>query len=320
MRIGELAARTHVGVSTLRAWERRFALFEPRRSPAGHRLYDERDVERVNAVVRLLGEGLTLPTAVARVAASGPGAIPGGEGTELLFARALEVANKGVWVVRDRRTRYANRRTAEIMRHSIDELLATDVLEFFDPEELELVRERAERVRDGERISFTQRLRRGDGSTFVAEIDTSPLFDQHGRYDGAVCVIEDVTERIGADARTLLQGALLDLVGDPALATRPDGAIALVNSAAVALLGWPADELLGRPVREISAGVDELLRGTARSRLASGQRVTRRHRLLRADGSELAAEVVAGAALGDDGTIVGYVATLRRRAGEPGTS
>ncbi|MDQ1697550.1 MAG: MerR family transcriptional regulator, light-induced transcriptional regulator, partial [Frankiaceae bacterium] len=54
MRVGELSRRTGVGVSTLRAWESRFHFLEPERSEAGHRMYAESDVERVNAVHRLV--------------------------------------------------------------------------------------------------------------------------------------------------------------------------------------------------------------------------------------------------------------------------
>src|SRR3954447_17499429 len=71
MRVGELARRTGVGVSTLRAWERRFRFLEPQRSAAGHRVYDETDVERVEAVVRLVAEGLTLQAAITRVTTVG---------------------------------------------------------------------------------------------------------------------------------------------------------------------------------------------------------------------------------------------------------
>ena len=53
MRVGELARRTGVGVSTLRAWESRFRFLQPQRSPAGHRVYLESDVGRVEAVLRL---------------------------------------------------------------------------------------------------------------------------------------------------------------------------------------------------------------------------------------------------------------------------
>src|ERR1700731_2562681 len=67
MRVGELARRTGVGVSTLRAWESRFKFLQPQRSPSGQRLYVETDVERVDAVLRLVAEGLTLPAAIGRV-------------------------------------------------------------------------------------------------------------------------------------------------------------------------------------------------------------------------------------------------------------
>ena len=38
MRIGELARRTGTRPDTIRAWERRYGLIEPARSPAGYRL------------------------------------------------------------------------------------------------------------------------------------------------------------------------------------------------------------------------------------------------------------------------------------------
>ena len=47
VRIGELSRRTSVGVDTLRAWERRYGLLRPQRSPGGFRLYGTSDEERV---------------------------------------------------------------------------------------------------------------------------------------------------------------------------------------------------------------------------------------------------------------------------------
>src|SRR4051812_34502718 len=104
MRVGELARRTGVGVSTLRAWERRFGFLDPDRSPAGHRVYGEDDVERVNAVLRLVAEGLTLPAAIGRITSVGTGALPAGEGEALLYGQILQVADQGVWVSKDGRT------------------------------------------------------------------------------------------------------------------------------------------------------------------------------------------------------------------------
>jgi DNA-binding transcriptional MerR regulator/methylmalonyl-CoA mutase cobalamin-binding subunit len=50
-----------VGAPTLRAWERRYGLLNPERTPKGHRLYSDLDVERVDYIVKLLQEGHSLP-------------------------------------------------------------------------------------------------------------------------------------------------------------------------------------------------------------------------------------------------------------------
>ena len=59
--IRRLSQRTGVGASTLRAWERRYGLLRPERTPKGHRLYSIDDVHRVERILTLLGEGHSLP-------------------------------------------------------------------------------------------------------------------------------------------------------------------------------------------------------------------------------------------------------------------
>jgi len=56
-----LAERTSVGTSTLRAWERRYGLLCPDRTPKGHRLYSEDDSKRVFKIIDLLNDGHSLP-------------------------------------------------------------------------------------------------------------------------------------------------------------------------------------------------------------------------------------------------------------------
>ena len=71
VRIGELSRRTGVGADTLRAWERRYGLLAPQRSPGGFRLYGSEDVERVSAMKALIESGVSAAEA-ARLAGSGP--------------------------------------------------------------------------------------------------------------------------------------------------------------------------------------------------------------------------------------------------------
>ena len=59
LRIGEFARRVGVNAALLRAWERRYGLLQPVRSPGGFRLYTSEDAERVARMRRGLDEGLS---------------------------------------------------------------------------------------------------------------------------------------------------------------------------------------------------------------------------------------------------------------------
>src|ERR1700756_2209013 len=64
--IGDVAAETGVGESTLRMWEARYSFPTPKRLPSGHRRYSEQDLARIQAVLRARDEGLPLPFAINR--------------------------------------------------------------------------------------------------------------------------------------------------------------------------------------------------------------------------------------------------------------
>jgi DNA-binding transcriptional MerR regulator len=59
IRIGELARRTGVSPELLRAWEQRYGLLQPTRSPGGFRLYSEADEARIRRTTRLIADGLS---------------------------------------------------------------------------------------------------------------------------------------------------------------------------------------------------------------------------------------------------------------------
>ena len=66
-RIGEFARRVGVSPELLRAWEQRYGLLSPVRSPGGYRLYTDEDADRVASMRRALDDGLSAAEA-ARVA------------------------------------------------------------------------------------------------------------------------------------------------------------------------------------------------------------------------------------------------------------
>src|SRR5829696_5770679 len=73
LRIGELARRCGVSADLLRAWERRYGLLEPSRTPGGYRLYSADDEARVRSMRAHLAQGLSAAEA-ARLARDAPAA------------------------------------------------------------------------------------------------------------------------------------------------------------------------------------------------------------------------------------------------------
>ena len=107
-RIGEVSRLTALKPFVLRYWETEFPMLEPVKSPSGHRLYRQEDVEMVLRIKRLLyDEGFTIAGArrhlreqngagesdgAAGVGGGGSGLAAGGsvpEGTAQLLSRKM---------------------------------------------------------------------------------------------------------------------------------------------------------------------------------------------------------------------------------------
>jgi MerR family transcriptional regulator, light-induced transcriptional regulator len=73
LRIGELSRRVRVSPELLRAWETRYGLVEPARTPGGLRLYSKEDERRIREMRRQLAAGLSAAEA-ARIARRAPAA------------------------------------------------------------------------------------------------------------------------------------------------------------------------------------------------------------------------------------------------------
>ena len=78
LRIGELSRRLGVSDHVLRAWENRYGLLQPVRSPGGFRLYSEADEWRIRRMQAYLADGLSAAEA-ARAALSGDASTPPGQ-------------------------------------------------------------------------------------------------------------------------------------------------------------------------------------------------------------------------------------------------
>lgn len=66
MAIREVAERTGIAAGTIRMWEQRYGFPEPRRTPAGYRVYSDDDVDLLRRVLAFRERGLSVPASLER--------------------------------------------------------------------------------------------------------------------------------------------------------------------------------------------------------------------------------------------------------------
>jgi PAS domain S-box-containing protein len=65
--LNAVSRRTGIPAATLRTWEHRYGFMQPRRSPAGYRLYGEEEIARIERVKYLVGQGVRIGAAMKAV-------------------------------------------------------------------------------------------------------------------------------------------------------------------------------------------------------------------------------------------------------------
>jgi DNA-binding transcriptional MerR regulator len=104
LRIGEFGRRVGVSPDLLRAWERRYGLLRPVRSPGGFRLYTAEDAARVSRMQQALGDGLSAAEAAGIALADEPRASregPAPDAVDRLLASIRAYDEPGVHAVLD---------------------------------------------------------------------------------------------------------------------------------------------------------------------------------------------------------------------------
>lgn len=92
-RIGELARRVGLSEHVLRAWERRYEVVQPTRTPSGYRLYSRTDEQRLRQMLRLVQQGMP-PAEAARAVLADPSADARGGPLDPATSRLLRASRR----------------------------------------------------------------------------------------------------------------------------------------------------------------------------------------------------------------------------------
>jgi PAS domain S-box-containing protein len=120
--------------------------------------------------------------------------------SEERYRQIVDTAQEGIWAAdTENRTIYVNRRMADMMGYSPEEMIGRYAFEFLFPEDVPSHREQLnirQRMIAGQ---YEKRGRRKDGSEVWTIASASPLRDADGRYAGSFAMFTDITARKRAE-------------------------------------------------------------------------------------------------------------------------
>jgi PAS domain S-box-containing protein len=131
--------------------------------------------------------------------------------SEERYRQIVETAVEGIWLVdSEDRTSFANRALCEMLGYTQEELLSRSLFDLMDRESAAAARRLlARRKRFSEMREFGFRTK--SGGDLWAVLSMSPIEDGEGKYDGAVVMVSDVSERRKLQAQLLLADRMSSL-------------------------------------------------------------------------------------------------------------
>jgi two-component system cell cycle sensor histidine kinase/response regulator CckA len=116
--------------------------------------------------------------------------------SESKYRQIVETAVEGIWTLDcEARASYVNRRMAEMLGYSVDEMLGRPLFDFMDEDERAYAEQSFERRKQGIAEQYERRLRRRDGTDLWALVATNPIHGPNGEFVGSLGMVSDITER-----------------------------------------------------------------------------------------------------------------------------
>jgi PAS domain S-box-containing protein len=234
--------------------------------------------------------------------------------SEQRYRTLVERSHDAIYIYRDTRLLFVNRRVEKLTGYAEDELFSMDVLELVHPEDRERVRQHARGRADGTAPNrYEARILRKDGSVRYADFSVQAITYQ-GEPAG-IGSIRDVTEQRRAE-EALRESeqrfrALAEETTDLVTRHAPDGTYLYASPSAKDLLGYAPEDLVGTTFQPI-VHPDDLDRVEAHIAEAQqgGQKVQFEYRAQHADGHYLWVET-AGQHVPGDGGAATLIASTR---------
>ncbi len=171
--------------------------------------------------------------------------------SEQQFRRIIETAVEGVWQMDEQfRTTFVNRRMADMLGYSPDEMLGNTITSFMPAGEMADHETLLKRRREGNGDHYERRLIRKDGAVIWTLVSATAIIDRERRFCGSFAMLSDITDRKQAEeelreSREQLEN-IIDFLPDATFVIDREGTVIAWNRAIEELTGIRAADILGK--------------------------------------------------------------------------
>jgi PAS domain S-box-containing protein len=178
--------------------------------------------------------------------------------SENYMKKILDTSRDGFWFIdNDGYTQDVNGALCRILGRPKNQVVGKHVFEFYDEENLEILKNQLAQRDKLEENAYEISLSRPDGVLVPCLFNATPFQDDTGQKIGSFAMVSDITERKQAENQLKLTQNTVDKSAQSIYWVDPEtGRFTYVNEAACKSLGYSKEELLGMGVPDIEVGFD----------------------------------------------------------------
>jgi diguanylate cyclase (GGDEF)-like protein/PAS domain S-box-containing protein len=156
-----------------------------------------------------------------------------------------------------------NKAAELIMGLSVEQVSGKTVREFHSQRMADITEEQDRSILENPMPLYLhdQLYRRPDGMLRVVDAKSLPIFDDEGRVEFILGIVEDITARKKSENALLEEKerlrVTLNSIGDAVITTDTDGKVTYLNPVAEKITGWPCEAAVGQPLMAIFHLVNE---------------------------------------------------------------